>query len=412
MKILIVDDSLAKVKRLIAYLTTECGVARDDVVVVNNAFDARTHLRAEQYDLLILDIVLPLRQEDDPRYETSLELLKEITERDGYHKPGRVIGTTAYGDLADKAAPFFLELAWTVIKYDETSDEWLASVGGCVRYVAGQQAQRKPIPAYGVDVCIVTALEEPEMEAIHRLPWSWEGPTPIDDATFIRSGTFSSGGRQFKAISAVAPRMGMVSAALLTATLTQLCRPRFIIMAGICAGVRGKSKIGDILFADATWDWQSGKRVRVDNTPDFDVDPHFISPPEWVNSRATLLRNDQRFWDEVRREFPGAPQEVLRLHVGAVASGSAVLADGKLVADITKQKRSMLGVEMEVYGVYAAAEVASRPRPTAFAFKSVCDFANEKKSDEYRQYAAYTSARAVREFCERYMHEIIEMVPN
>ena len=55
--------------------------------------------------------------------------------------------------------------------------------------------------------------------------------------------------------------MGMVSSALTAASLVSLLKPGLIVMCGICAGVRGKVHMGDVLFADPAWDFQSGKRV-------------------------------------------------------------------------------------------------------------------------------------------------------
>ncbi|TFE36881.1 hypothetical protein E2553_45445 [Paraburkholderia dipogonis] len=98
--------------------------------------------------------------------------------------------------------------------------------------------------------------------------------------------------------------------------------------------------------------------------------------------------------------------EDLNLRVGPVASGSAVLANEAIVKEILKHERTLLGIEMEIYGVYAAAAYASFPRPTAFAMKAVCDFGTKVKDDKYQTYAAYTSAQLVREFLERYLCEM------
>jgi hypothetical protein len=46
------------------------------------------------------------------------------------------------------------------------------------------------------------------------------------------------------------------------------------------------------------------------------------------------------------------------------------------------------------------------PRPLAFSCKAVCDLADEKKDDRWQAYAAFTSARSITEFCERYMEDL------
>ncbi|UKJ05811.1 hypothetical protein [Solitalea lacus] len=47
---------------------------------------------------------------------------------------------------------------------------------------------------------------------------------------------------------------------------------------------------------------------------------------------------------------------------------------------------------METYAVFYAACNCSKPQPLAFSTKSLSDFANEEKNDDYQMYAAYTSA--------------------
>jgi hypothetical protein len=53
--------------------------------------------------------------------------------------------------------------------------------------------------------------------------------------------------------------------------------------------------------------------------------------------------------------------------------------------------------------VYAAAQEASLPQPKVFSMKSICDYADEKKGDEYQAYAAFTSAHALRVFVETFL---------
>jgi len=73
---------------------------------------------------------------------------------------------------------------------------------------------------------------------------------------------------------------------------------------------------------------------------------------------------------------------------------------------VDTQQRKLLGVEMEVYGVYAAAAYSNRPKPAVFAMKAVCDFGDEKKDDAHQAYAAYTSANALKGFVEAYFSKL------
>ena len=98
----------------------------------------------------------------------------------------------------------------------------------------------------------------------------------------------------------------------------------------------------------------------------------------------------------------------LRVLIGPVATGSLVVADGQVVEEIQAQHRELLGIEMEVYGLYAAAHCASKPRPMAFALKAVCDFADSSKNDDYQRYAAFASANVLRVLMERLAARLLD----
>jgi nucleoside phosphorylase len=177
-------------------------------------------------------------------------------------------------------------------------------------------------------------------------------------------------------------------------------------MVGICAGVRGKVEIGDIIFADPVWDYQSGKVVKQGDVLQFDIAPHQVAPAESLRARFEQMKSDSRWLADIRAAWPLRRDSDPRLHIGPVASGSAVLADGDSLVDVRSQQRQLLGVDMELYGLYCAAMQANRPEPLFFGIKSVCDFADEHKSDDEQAYAAYTSACTLRQFIERHYFDV------
>jgi nucleoside phosphorylase len=191
--------------------------------------------------------------------------------------------------------------------------------------------------------------------------------------------------------------MGMVSTALLSQTLISQFSPKAIAMTGICAGVEGKVKGGDILFADPVWDYQSGKLVAAPGGGTMlKIDPTQHQADPVVKSNVENLFNEE-LMIQIYKGYKGdkSQLQVPNLLVGPVASGSMVLSDGQTMKKIQDQHRKLIGVEMEVFGLYAAAHCAPNPRPAVFALKSVCDFGDPEKNDIYQQYASYTSAKAL-----------------
>jgi nucleoside phosphorylase/CheY-like chemotaxis protein len=410
MLILLVDDNREKLRTVLDFLVKNCGVSREYIKTAQNGMAAREALDRFKFDLLILDILLPLRDEDtDALAKTSLDLLTDIHNKKFENVPDCILGLTGYDELPPEVNDNFAVNAWTVIKYDSANTSWQAPLKNTISYMVERRAAPQRI-AYQTDLCVVTALRFPEFEQMLKLNWSWGDETPLDDHVFVTQGNFTSGGRSFSVSMCCAPRMGMIASALVASRMIERLRPRFLAMTGICAGVEDKAQLGDVLLADPGWNWQSGKLAIDTLGPYFAAAPHPLDIPEFIRSRAKALSNDPHALLEIKRAFMGqVPDTELKLRTGAVASGSAVLADSDIVKEIQRKDRSLIGIEMEVYGIYAAANYASVPRPTAFAMKSVCDFGTKIKNDEFQAYAAYTSAQTFALFCERYFHEIYDL---
>lgn len=93
----------------------------------------------------------------------------------------------------------------------------------------------------------------------------------------------------------------------------------------------------------------------------------------------------------------------MKLLQGSVVSGASVVTDKEIVRTILKeQSRDILALEMEIYGVYYAANWAIKPRPKFVALKSISDFADKAKTDDFHQYASYTSAKVFEKLAKDY----------
>lgn len=401
MKILIVDDNPKRYERLIAALS-EIEIGRDRIDLVTNTNHAREKIDLFHYDLMVLDILIPLWPESEESAQHSADLLFEIREGELKNSPDHILGITADRDVALEALVHFEKYTWTVLNYASDHDEWVERAVNCVKYISGRAAPDAKVLDTRVDLAIVCALPEPEQSEILALPWNWSAPRPINDMIFVHDGHLEASGRRLSVCVTTAPRMGMVSAALRTAAVVAELRPKLLAMTGICAGVRGKVGLGDVLFADPAWDFQSGKRVRDKENTQFSIRPHHLPASAHVRSHIEQIRDDRGALATIAANFQGDPGRIPKIQLGPVASGSAVLADGEVIKEIRTQHNQLIGVEMEIYGLYAAAQIASRPRPECFALKGVCDFADPDKEDEHQRFAAYASAQVLRLLMERY----------
>ena len=172
MKILITDDQTRRYGRLIEAFTS-LGIERDKIDIMPCANDARDRLESTHYDLLILDILLPLWPEGDPEIQHSLDLLLEIHEGETLHKPVHILGITSDRSIAGEALTKFEDWTWSVVDFSESNDEWINRVLNCVKYIGNEgRVIATEMPMNGVDLAIICALEKPELEEILKLPWN------------------------------------------------------------------------------------------------------------------------------------------------------------------------------------------------------------------------------------------------
>lgn len=406
LRILIVDDNTKKISPLIRAIV-DLEVDRANVHVATSAADAKEKLEARTYDLMVLDLLLPELIESDPSIETSLSLLDDISSCEDLHKPRHIIVFSAFSSHIEEVRSRSELRLWSFFHFSETTDDWLIGIINCVKFLLREEENNAgTAPAEQIDICVMTALFKPELQAVLALPWNWKEPEPLDHSTMIQRGHFTADGKTYNVIAAHSLRMGMVASSLLAAKLINLCSPRFLVMTGICAGVREKANFGDVILANPSWDYQSGKHTSNDGGSQFFIAPHQIHVNQSVEAKLLNLSHDPAVLQAIRDSWQGArPETALQALSGPLACGSAVLADRSKIEEILRQNRSLLGIEMEVYGVYSAAQSASLSPPITFALKSVCDFADDAKDDRFQHFAAYTSAQLMRIFFERHISQ-------
>lgn len=257
--------------------------------------------------------------------------------------------------------------------------------------------------AYDTDIGFVCALEHPEFTALQAATGGQKNWTAAGDANFAHVYQTTSiatlSGKKLKVVGTVATSMGLTAAAIATTQLVMQFRPRIVVMVGIAAGTRGGNKeFGDILVADPSVDYNSGKVVQENGIRDFLPDPYPIGLNARLRSVIQKYRAPNPLFQKLRSAWQGdVPQQQTRLHLGPVGAADQVIDDETRILEIQKNWRKLIGVEMETYGVYRACHEAPEPKPRFVSFKSVCDFAAQK-TDSWQDYAAYTAANFAVEF--------------
>ena len=391
LEVLIVEDNPNKKRKLFEKVRGLSDIFKEPEVV-GSASEAVRRLSLKDFDLLILDVVVPFQPDGDPHEQHSIDLLKRIDGGlGGIRRPRHVLSISSVEVSADVAS-FFRGRPWGCVHYSEDSTKALDDVEHVGRWIAAQPDSLAPSAC---DALIVTALEEPEFTALEAAFGPGLGPlVPLDSTQLARFCEIRTPKQTLKVCIAFAPRMGPVASAVLCTKAIDQLRPRIILMAGICGAIGDKANIGDLIAAEASWDWQSGKFVDRGGE-DFEIAPHQLNIPSQLRSVLIKLKRDAAFWNQFMPDAMTLRVDLPKLVIGPVATGSAVVADERVTKRIKEeQNKNVVGIDMETYAVYASAASADYQVP-AVSLKAVSDRADKEKDDRYRTHAAGVSARCV-----------------
>lgn len=403
MKVLIIDDSPRRYSKLVGEVKQIDGLSVKDIEVVSSIEDAEEKVDSLLYDLVVLDILIPYSNVDEEDKQNSIEFL-EYLHSGCRNKPKRIIGISSDKQLLDEVSHIFSSKSWTVIEYSDVSDEWLHKILACINYALGNNDLENSNK--NIDLLVVCALLSPELNAVLNLPWNWSEAILIDENIFIYFGSFEVQNKTINVAAAYTLRPGMVATAILCTRLLKILTPKIVTMTGICAGNKDEVTLGDVILAECTWDYQSGKLVKENKEIRFKISPHHLMIKDNVKNFFIQLSRDNDLFESLQSNIEGTII-VPSLKIGSLVSGASVIADDSTLFKIKDQQdRKVLGIEMEIYALYAAC-FSSAVEPLYFALKGVCDYGDSEKNDLYQKLAAKNSAQILQCFAEKYINVLL-----
>lgn len=401
LRILLIDDDADKVAKYKELLGTIGAINPRFVDVAISIEQAEEAVAENQYDLAVLDLYMPMRFGDDPSPDNAVTFLKDLNSDEDLLMPYNIVGITRWKDADPKYREFFDSYLLAYILYDKTQDDWKIKLKNKIDFLLKAEKSVRNQEVYDYDVAIVNALateNENVKAAFGKEGWEVE-VIPSDKATTFYTKTVTNKkGYPIRIVTCHALQMASTASAALTTKLLYYFRPRYLFMTGIAAAVdRKDANLGDILVAKKVWDGASGK-IKTDEEGNdiFYPDYHELPLDADVQAIVERIKEDRQLLNAIEEGYqykPGKPDTRLQVHLGPIASVPAVLSSKEEVEKIQKHCRKLLGVEMEGYGVFHAASTSAHPRPKyTVLVKSVSDYADPDKSDDYQDYAMYTSA--------------------
>lgn len=394
-KILFVDDNFERITSIVSTLPpdkVEC-----DYVATKN--EALKKLTQKQYDLAIIDIMLPNNlSESNPNRQAGVELIQSFQRRKLF-PPVSVIGVTSDDDTYSEHARFFEERLFPIIKWNPVDNSnWKNNINNHIDYLYTVKKQESK--KTNADIVIITAIEE-EFKAVEAAFSNWIKIDQGDPGLYFLTHFQNKDGESLSILLSLLPEMGLTAASNLTTKTIQNFSPKKVFMVGICGGIKNKVKLGDLVIANNTWDYGSGKiKPKKESENDyysFEPSPSQISINPVYNNLK--INTDSVFkivissWNKCHLDKPMNPE----LHIGPMPSGASVICDEALFKEIIKpQHRKCLAIDMETYGVYYACK-NTNSSIDYLSVKSVSDYANEEKNDDYHKFCCFLSANYLKE---------------
>lgn len=403
---LLIEDDDAKRENIRSRLVE----MQPDMVIAfsSTVKDAKRALKTQFFDLLIIDLVIPLSDISPlPSRTGGLTLLEWLEDEE--KKPGYVVGMSSFDDVATEQSVEFSDRSWFVLRYDNSNNNWIEQLRTLVNHIQGTKREIAS-EIYQSDVFVVTALRKPELDAVLALDWNFSSILhPIEGRQFVRMGSKNFiNEKQIKIFAGSTSKMGMVWTSLFVANAIKKIRPRVVAMTGICMGHPVETSIGDIIVAVHSWNWQAGRlSARKDGSPFFESQPEPVVASKMLTNLWDDMSADEAVMREIYNGFSGdRPASYPKIKVAPMVSGSVVIAHESVHGDIFEQDRKIRAVDMETFGVYAACESVEDLAPLFISIKSVSDLGFPDKDDKFQRYCAYASAKALDIFLEKYWNTV------
>lgn len=397
-RVLIVEDNPGKAREVRDLLIEDEGLDDQDLEFAADVKSALSLLAGARYDLLVLDVAIPQREGGEVLRDGGLRLLEEVQRRKKFNVPTQIVAVTAFDEILLNTRENFERSGVLLVKYDAGDPDWKRTLRSIVARMLEEIESRADVGAeFRSDACVVCALADPELAAMLNLPYDWHELAHAGDPCSYWEGTVVLNGQKRRVIAAAASEMGQAASAVMASKMIEIFRPRMIAMVGIAAGIPGRVELGDVVVADPTWEYAAGKLVNSVVGTEFEQLPRQLALDPFLRQRVEKICLDPLLAAQCRTEYPSAPPDGEPVvHRGALATGPYVVASEEYRNRLNDQHRKLLAIDMEMYGVYVAGELAREPRPTVLGVKGICDFADSNKSDSCQHYAAFMAAHVFR----------------
>jgi nucleoside phosphorylase len=254
--------------------------------------------------------------------------------------------------------------------------------------IASATSQASPASStveLAIDFAIITAIKIERLAVLKCFGIDEDiDRSPKEHRTYWRTRLSLKDGKFYEIVVAQSLDTANLQAALLTNDMLHHWKPNCVLMVGIAAAVERKQRLGDLIIGKEIYYYEMGKVIAEGKIPE----PKQIPVDAMLLDRVHALPNTNF---SILADRPDRDANFPNIELGVIASGDKVISDEAERDKIAAANRKIMAIEMEGYGVISAAW-QSFERVRCLVIRALCDYADDKKNDQWHEYAAAVAA--------------------
>lgn len=395
MKVIIVHDDKERAGQLQKIVKDNSKVS--DLVVCHYLQIAKDKMSVDKFDLLILDIQLPLYESSAPERDAGLKFIEELEKSTYLKLPPLIICISSVTDVADEYKSYLNNRLVPFIDTENQDYPWRIAFENKIKQFSRSLESSDLIPVVKsipkIDFCIITALQkeiEPYKEVLSLEDFKITG----DPIIYYRASLKIDNGDTKNILICTLDTMGVPSTTALCAKVIYNFCPTYLCMTGICGSISDEVNLGDLVISEKSVDYSYGKVEDSTEGIDFSPSPEFFNMDKSLKQKLIVLKYDEALinlcLDAMSLKIPMQP----KMHMLSTASGPLLIKSRKIAKEIKNIDRKISAVDMETYSMFVATEYFGvGHKPLVLSMKCVADKADSEKNNDYQPFGMEFSAR-------------------
>jgi CheY-like chemotaxis protein len=140
---LIIDDDVHKRNGIVEEFK-QLNISENSIVQVASVKSALKELRGKKFNIVVLDLNLPVFDNGEPKENGGLQVLEKLKKHtEKYFLPDNIVGLTAYAELKQSQFKEFSCLDFSIFNFEEA--EWKDAIKNKVQWQVGIRAQKEEV---------------------------------------------------------------------------------------------------------------------------------------------------------------------------------------------------------------------------------------------------------------------------